>query len=180
MTVEDWAEIRRLHRVEKLAIKAIARRLGVSRNAVRRALARDDPPKYERAPTGSIVDAVEPAIRELLRKTPDMPATVIAERIGWERSLTVLKDRVREIRPYYLPPDPSTRTTYDPGHRAQCDLWFPPVKIPVGAGQLDTPPVLVMTAGYSRMLFAVNHPGFRGGSQSPEDESHGSTEEVPR
>lgn len=116
MTVEDWAEIRRLHRVEKLAIKAIARRLGVSRNAVRRALARDDPPKYERAPTGSIVDAVEPAIRELLRKTPDMPATVIAERIGWERSLTVLKDRVREIRPYYLPPDPSTRTTYE-AHR---------------------------------------------------------------
>src|SRR5690606_30553034 len=110
---------------EGMAIKAIARRLGVSRNAVRRALARDVPPKYERPPKGSIVDAVEPAIRELLRKTPDMPATVIAERIGWTRSLTVLKDRVREIRPYYLPPDPATRTSYDPGHRAQCDLWFP-------------------------------------------------------
>lgn len=158
MTVEDWAEIRRLHRVEKMAIKAIARRLGVSRNAVRRALARDAPPKYERAPKGSIVDAVEPAIRELLAKTPDMPATVIAERIGWTRSLTVLKDRVREIRPYYLPPDPSTRTTYEPGHRAQCDLWFPPAQIPVGAGQFDIPPVLVMTAGYSRMLFAVMIP----------------------
>ena len=53
MTVEDWAEIRRLHRVEGMAIKAIARQLGVSRNAVRRALARDAPPKYERAPRGS-------------------------------------------------------------------------------------------------------------------------------
>jgi len=98
MTVEDWAEIRRLHRVEGVAIKAIARRLGVSRNAVRRALARDVPPKYVRAPKGSIVDAVEPAIRELLREHPRMPATVIAERVGWERSLTVLKDRVRELR----------------------------------------------------------------------------------
>ena len=152
--MEDWAEIRRLHRVEGMAIKAIARRLGVSRNAVRRALARDDPPKYVRAPKGSIVDVVEPRVRELLRTTPDMPATVIAERIGWDRSITVLKDRVRELRPYYLPVDPATRTTYDPGQRVQCDLWFPPAPVPVGFGHVDSPPVLVMVSGYSRMVFA--------------------------
>ena len=34
-----------------------------------------------------------------------MPATVIAERVGLERGPTVLKDRVRELRPAYLPPD---------------------------------------------------------------------------
>jgi hypothetical protein len=45
MTVEDWAEIRRLHRVERMPIKAIVRTLGVSRNADRRAVARDAPPK---------------------------------------------------------------------------------------------------------------------------------------
>jgi len=32
--VEDWAEIRRLHRAEGLGIKAIARRLGKARNTV--------------------------------------------------------------------------------------------------------------------------------------------------
>jgi hypothetical protein len=37
MTVEDWAEIRRLRKAEGMAIKAISRRLGISRNAVRRA-----------------------------------------------------------------------------------------------------------------------------------------------
>lgn len=158
MSVEDWAEIRRLHRVEGMAIKAIARRLGISRNAVRRALARDTPPKYERAAKGSCVDQVEPAIKELLAGTPTMPATVIAERIGWTRSLTVLKDRVRELRPYYLPPDPATRTAYVAGQRVQCDLWFPPVDIPLGAGQVGAPPVLVMCAGYSRMLFATMIP----------------------
>ena len=158
MTVEDWAEIRRLHRVERMPIKAIARTLGVSRNAVRRALARDAPPKYERAAKGSVVDAVEPRIRELLREHPTMPATVIAERIGWDRSLTVLKDRVRQLRPHYLPPDPATRTSYDAGQRAQCDLWFPPAPVPLGAGQVGSPPVLVMTAGYSRMLFATMIP----------------------
>ncbi|GAA4903175.1 hypothetical protein HNR25_001884 [Streptomonospora salina] len=55
-----------------------------------------------------------------------MPATVIAERIGWQRSLTVLKDRVRQLRPLYQPVDPASRTTYRPGELAQCDLWFPP------------------------------------------------------
>ena len=43
--MEDWAEIRRLRRAEKMPIKAIVRRLGVSRNAVRRALAKDTPPR---------------------------------------------------------------------------------------------------------------------------------------
>lgn len=37
-----------------------------------------------------------------------MPATAIAERIGWEHGLTVLKDRVRVLRRYYLPPDPAS------------------------------------------------------------------------
>jgi transposase len=158
MSVEDWAEVRRLHRVEGMAIKAIARRLGVSRNAVRRALACDAPPRYVRPSRGSIVDAVDPAIRELLQGCPWMPATVIAERIGWTRSITVLKDRVRELRPYYLPPDPASRTQYDPGDRVQCDLWFPPADVPLGAAQVGSPPVLVMVAGYSRMLFATMLP----------------------
>ena len=46
-----------------------------------------------------MVDAAEPRIRELLAAWPRMPATVIAERIGWQHSLTVLKDRVGELRP---------------------------------------------------------------------------------
>ncbi|PNG23664.1 IS21 family transposase [Streptomyces cahuitamycinicus] len=152
--VEDWAEIRRLHRAEGMSIKGIARHLGIARNTVRRAVASDDPPKYRRAPRGSIVDAVEPAIRELLAQYPRMPATVIAERIGWERSLSVLKRRVRELRPVYLPADPVSRTAYQPGELAQCDLWFPPVDIPLGFGQTGRPPVLVMVAGYSRMITA--------------------------
>ena len=88
----------------------------------------------------------EPAIRELLREYPSMPATVIAQRVGWQRSITVLKDRVRELRPLYLPPDPASRTTYVAGDRVQCDLWFPPVDIPLGHGQVGRPPVLVMVS----------------------------------
>jgi transposase len=91
MSVEDWAEIRRLHRSEEMPIKAIARVMGVGRNTVRRALAAEGPPKYHRVPRGSKVDAVEPRIRELLRAYPRMPATVIAERVGWGHGITSSK-----------------------------------------------------------------------------------------
>ena len=157
LSVEDWAEIRRLHRAEGLPIKMIARTLGVSRNTVRAAIARDDAPKYERAPVGSVVDEVEPRVRELLRVFPTMPGTVIAERIGWTRGLTVLKVRIAELRPAYLPPDPASRTAYVAGEIAQNDFWFPDIVVPVGFGQTRTAkqlPVLTMVAAYSRTLFA--------------------------
>jgi transposase len=157
LNVEDWAEIRRLRRAEQMPVKAIARVMGVSKNTVKRALADDGPPRYARTPRGSIVDAAEPRIRELLQAWPTMPATVIAERIGWTRSLTVLKDRVRELRPVYLPPDPASRTAYAAGEVAQCDLWFPDITLPVGFGQTRTAtrlPVLVMVTGYARWLAA--------------------------
>lgn len=156
--MEDWAEIRRLHRSERMPIKAIARVLGISRNTVRAAIASDGPPRYERKPAGSIVDAVEPRIRELLQATPTMPATVIAERIGWTRSIRVLSARVAELRPVYVPPDPASRTSYEPGEIAQCDVWFPSIELPVGFGQTRRPtqlPVVTMVTGYSRWLSAV-------------------------
>lgn len=152
--MEDWAEIRRLHRSEGMAIKAIARHVGVARNTVRAALASDAPPRYGRGAKGSIVDEVEPQIRALLREFPTMPATVIAERIGWTRSITVLKDRVRVIRPEYRGVDPADRIEYQPGDTAQCDLWFPAPRIPVGAGQVAMLPVLVVTLAYSRFMSA--------------------------
>lgn len=48
--MEQWAEIRRLHRSEGVPIKEIARRLGVARNTVRAALASDTAPKYSEVP----------------------------------------------------------------------------------------------------------------------------------
>lgn len=141
-----------------MPIKVIARVLKISKNTVKSALESDEPPQYERAPSGSIVDEVEPRIRELLQAYPKMPATVIAERIGWTRSIRVLSGRVAELRPVYLPPDPASRTAYVAGEIAQCDLWFPPIELPVGFGQTRKPallPVLTMICAYSRWLMAM-------------------------
>ena len=164
MSVEDWAEIRRLRRAEGLGIKTIAKTLGISRNTVRAAIASDAPPKYRRRPAGSAVDAFEDAIRQQLAAVPTMPATVIAERVGWTRGITVFKERVAELRPAYLPPDPAGRTTYVAGEIAQCDLWFPPIQLPVGFGQTRGPkqlPVLTMVTGYSRWLSGILIPSRR-------------------
>lgn len=163
ITLEDWAEIRRLYRSEKLSKSAIARQLRISRNTVTAALESDRPPKYERAPAGSLVDEVEPRIRGLLAEHPRMPSTVIAERIGWTHSLTILRDRVRELRPLFAGIDPSDRVSYDPGEIAQCDLWFPPVPIPVGLGQERILPVLVQTAGHSKVTAGVMIPSRQAG-----------------
>ena len=91
--MEDWAEIRRLARAEGRSVKAIVRRTGISRNAVRRGLASSGPPKYTRPPRGSAFDAVEARVRELLKTDPRMPATVIAERVGWTSSIAATAAR---------------------------------------------------------------------------------------
>ena len=153
LSVEDWAEIRRLHRAERMPIKVIARVLGCSKNTVRKALAAEGPPAYRRQAGSSVVDPVEPRIRELLQACPTMPATVIAERIDWRYSIRTLSARVAELRPVYLPPDPASRTSYLAGEIAQCDFWFPPIRLPVGFGQTRTAsqlPVLTMITGYAR------------------------------
>ncbi len=152
--MEEWAEIRRLHWGEGMAVKAIARHLGVARNTVRAALRAEVAPKYEREGPGSAVDAFEPAIRRLLAATPTMPATVIAERVGWTRGMTVLRDRVGELRPAYAVAEAFGRTEYRPGELAQWDLWFPDYDIPVGHGQTARLPVLVGVACYSRWILA--------------------------
>lgn len=63
LNVDDWAEIRRLHRAEGFPIRAIARQLGISKNTVKKAIADEGPPVYSRPARGSAVDAFEPAIR---------------------------------------------------------------------------------------------------------------------
>lgn len=155
ITLEEWAEIRRLRFAEGMSIKAVARRLGVSRNTVRSALRSDGPPGYRREGPGSAVDGVEGEIRRLLALAPDMPATVIADRIGWDHGMTILRERVAELRPLYVPLEAFGRTAYKPGELAQWDLWEPPVNIPVGFGQCARLQVLVGVCCFSRFTLAT-------------------------
>ena len=132
--------------------RQVARDLGVGRSTVERALGSDRPPKYERAAGPTAFTPFEPLVRQLLKVTPDMPATVIAERVGWTGSITWFRDNVRLLRPEHRPVDPSDRLTWLPGDAGQCDLWFPPKKIPLEDGSRTLLPVMVITAAHSRFI----------------------------
>jgi len=152
--VQDWAEIRHLHFSEGLSARAIALRLGLARDTVSRALRIESPPRYFRPAAGSAFDGVEPGVRGLLAQFPSMPATVLAERVGWTGSASWFRKQVALLRPEYAPKDPADRLSYRAGDQAQCDLWFPPAKVPLGGGQVGSPPVLVVVASFSRFITA--------------------------
>jgi hypothetical protein len=149
--VENWALIRRLV-ADGVPRRQVARQLGIGRSTVDRALASDRPPKYEREPAPTSFAPFEARVRAILAEHPEMPATVLAERAGWTGSITWFRDNVRRLRPDYRRPDPADRLTWAAGDAAQCDLWFPPRKIPLEDGSAALLPVLVIVAAHSRFI----------------------------
>ena len=151
--MEDWALIRRLA-ADGVPKARIAERLGISRTTVIKAVNSDAPPRYVRTPGPTSFTEYEPHVRALLIEVPDMPATVLAERVGWTGSIRWFSENVRRLRPEHRPVDPADRITWTAGDAAQCDLWFPPRKIPLEDGTTKLLPVLVITAAHSRFVTA--------------------------
>lgn len=98
----------------------------------------ESPPRYERAPAESSFVSFEPRVRALLAQTPDMPATALAERVGWSGSITWFREKVKRLRSQFRPIDPADRLTWDPGDAAQCDTRD--VRHGVGSRALDGRP----------------------------------------
>jgi len=94
----------------------------------------------------------------LLAEFPDMPASVIGERVGWSGSSSWFRENVARLRPEHRPVDPADRLVWSPGDAAQCDLWFPPKRIPLEDGTRAVLPVLVLVPAYSRFISAVMVP----------------------
>jgi transposase len=131
----------------------IAERLGISRNTVARAVASTEPPRYERAPAAaSSFTPFETRVRALLAEYPEMPATVLAERVDWSGSPSWFRENVARLRPEQRRPDPADRLVWAPGDAAQCDLWFPPERLPLEDGTTAVLPVLVIVAAHSRFI----------------------------
>lgn len=154
-SVEQWAEVRRLHFVQGVSIKELHRRTGLHRETIRKALRSNEPPRYERAPSPSKVDPFKDEIHRLLKDDPRLPNVRIAELIaplGYDGHQTILDAYLREVRPLFLPATRTyQRTTYRPGELAQFDLWEPKGPIPVGFGQARRGYVMVAALGYSRL-----------------------------
>ena len=155
VSVERWAEIRRMHRVEGLSIREIARRTGLHRKTIRRALASPEPPRYRRAAKPSKLDPHREEIARLLRDHEGITNTRIRELIeedGYRGSKTILDTYLRELRPVLCPARTYQRTIYRPGELCQFDLWEPKAEIPVGHGQTRRGFFVTAELGYSRAL----------------------------
>jgi transposase len=153
--VEQWAEIRRMHFVERLSIKEIHRRTGRDRKTIRRALRSAEPPRYQRPARCSKLDPFRDEIDRLLRSDPRLPGKRIRELIdelGYRGGKTILDDYLRELRPRYLPRRTYQRTLYRPGELLQFDLFEPRAPIAVGHGQLRRGWVVTAELCWSRAL----------------------------
>jgi len=169
--VEQWAEVRRMKRVEGLSAREIARRTGLARDTVGRLLAAEMPPSYARSPAGSIVDPFKEWICEQLKADPKVPSQrlrELAEEIGYRGGKTVFDDYVREVRPRFLVKRTFQRTIYRPAELIQCDLWEPSEHIPVGYGQRRRGWVVTTQSCWSRafagtLIFAKEAPDILAG-----------------
>ena len=152
--MELWAELRREYFVRGVSIKKLARRTGLSRNTIRRALRADVPPAYRRESTGSMLDPFKDEIHRLLKVDPALTGVRVREELaplGFCGGKTIVDDYLREVRPLFLPPRTFQRTAYRPGEICQFDLWQPSREIPVGHGQTRTGYVVFAALGYSRV-----------------------------
>jgi len=155
ISVAHWAEIRRLHKVEKLSKRAIARRLGVHRDTVTNALATNEPPKYEREPRGSILDPYKPKIHALLTEDSTLTGVRILEIIqdeGYPGKISILRDFLREVRPQYRLPPVYIRMEYHPAEYGQID-WGEMSDPVLWQGHLCKVHAFVMVLCYSRLLY---------------------------
>jgi len=153
LDVELWAELRREHFVRGVSIKRLARRTGLSRNTIRKALRSDAPPAYRREPAGSMLDSFKDEVHRLLRDDPTLTGVRVREELvplGFAGGKTIVDDYLREVRPMFLKLRTHQRTVYRPGEICQWDLWEPSALVPVGHGQVRRAWVVVCCLGYSR------------------------------
>jgi transposase len=153
VSVQQWAEVRRMRFVEGLAIREIRRRTGLHRETIRRALRSSSPPVYARLSGGSKIDPFKVEVHALLRDDAEIESQRIREILmgsGFEGGKTIVDDYVREVRPFFLDQRTYQRTVYRPGELAQFDLWQPRREIPVGYGQTRKGYVVVAALGFSR------------------------------
>jgi len=166
-TVDDFAEIRRLH-ANKHSIRAIALRLGVGRDTVRKAIANPEPVPYtlaepRPAPTFGPFRAIVDDILVTDRTAPPKQrhtATQIFRRLvaehhyagGYDQVRRYLKQQRLDRRETFIP------LAHPPGHRAEADFGHIHVDFPDGRRLV---PVLVVTWSYSNCPFALALPTER-------------------
>ncbi len=154
MKVSLWAEIRRLHEVERLSQAAIVRRLHCSHRTVRKALAASSPPASKPGRREGILDRYRPRIDALLAKYPHLNAVRVTQEIsqgedGYRGSVYAVRRYLRRVRP--LRGRVYQEVIYEPGEAMQVD-WGDYGRLVIGQTTRRVS-VFVAVLCYSRLCY---------------------------
>jgi transposase len=153
VTEECIAEVMRLHYADGLSMRAVSRKLGLSRNTVRRVLGRVPIQRAtSRAKRDSMLDPYLAEVRKLLEETPEMQATTVLERLrplGYTGGITIIRDRLRRLRPRRNP-EAFLTLDFAPASALQVDWADFGYALPGCPRRVSA---FVATLAYSRMLF---------------------------
>jgi transposase len=157
MKIRLWAEIRRLHEIEKLSGRKIAAKLRCSRKTVRRALNEDQAPIHQTVSRSKQLAPFHDRIAAVLAKDPDLSAVRICEKLskpegdspGYEGGITQLRVYLKSIRT--VKRRVYQEITYEPGEAMQVD-WGDVGPIRVGSATRKIS-VFVAVLCYSKMIY---------------------------
>jgi transposase len=145
----EWAQVRAMD-ADGLSRREIARRLGIGRNTVRKLIEASQPPRYSRAPAGSMLDPLDGVLRRLVEEWPEIKAPrvteILREDYGYDGSVDLVRKRLATLRPRQV--RPAQRTGYRPGQVLQLDWAEMPTR-PRIAGRERRVYALVATLPYS-------------------------------
>jgi transposase len=145
----EWAQVRALA-ADGVSKSEIGRRLGMNWRTVAKYVAADEPPRYERAPVGSMLDPLEGVLRRLIDEVPEIKAPrvteILREDYGYAGSVDLVRKRLAVLRPREV--RPAQRTGYRPGQVLQLDWAEMPTR-PRVAGHERRVYALVATLPYS-------------------------------
>lgn len=156
--MSQWAELRHQHFVEGVPKKALARRFGLDIKTVRRALAREVPPRRAPVVRPRLLDPHRAAIEAWLREDPK----ITAKRIGrlLEPAAGSVKERtlrqyVARLRAELFPKEAFVHRTHVPGRTMETDFgesWA------IVAGELRKVKFVVSTLPHCNAYFGRAYP----------------------
>jgi transposase len=150
-------EALRLHLIENLSARQIAKRLQLSRNTVRKLLGRGIEQRTKavvatRVSRETMLEPYKPTVRQILSDVPGIKTPAVLERLrpmGYTGGVTILRDLVRSLRPR-SPKEPFLTLDFHPGAAMQVDWADFGYAIPGCPRRVSA---LVMVLCYSRYLY---------------------------
>ena len=133
MKVSQWAEIRRLFEVERLSMRAIARRVGCARKTVHRALGLEEAPSSKRKVASRFekLDPFKPRIKAIIQQYPELSAVRVDGEVAVEGDACASLDERPRL------PLAAESERFEPHHRQEAEPVVELDQVDVSLWKLD-------------------------------------------